>query len=147
MKTRIIGILSILLLSFTLNAQAGDGRRAERIHAIKVGYLTDRLHLTEQQSAAFWPVYNSYEAELRDARRAFRQQQKGENPDMGTDQQAMQSIDDNLDLQEQILGINKKYKSRFLNIISAQQLATLYEAERDFKKLLLQQLRQRRGMR
>jgi hypothetical protein len=147
---RIIGIIGILLFSISLHAQPaggwqGRGRAGERIHAIKVGYLTDRLHLTPAQAASFWPVYDDYEAEIKDARRAFRQKYRNGGTD--NDAQANQFIDDNLDFQEQMLTINRKYKDRMLQVISPQQLATLYEAERDFKKLLLQQLRERREMR
>lgn len=143
---RIIGILSILLVGFGLSAHAqpGRGQRGERIHAIKVGYLTDRLHLTSEQSSAFWPVYNEYEAEIRSARQAFRQKYRN-GAGTETDAEAGQFIEDNLNFQEQAIGINRKYKDRMLKVISPQQLATLYEAERDFKKLLLQQLRERRS--
>jgi hypothetical protein len=142
---RIIYILSLLLLTIpgTLLGQPGTGRRAERIHAIKVAYLTDRLSLSSSQAATFWPVYDSYESEIRDARRSFMQKyRKGGASENDAD--SRQFIEDNLDFQEQALGINRKYKDQFLKIITPQQLATLYEAERDFKKLLLQQLRQRR---
>lgn len=139
---RIICIVGLLLLVTGMQAQ--PGRRAERIHAIKVGYLTDRLHLTSAQAATFWPVYSEYEAELRAARRTFRQK-AWNTAGNETDAQAEQAIEDNLSYQAQALSINRKYKDRLLKVISPQQLATLYEAERDFKTLLLQQLRARRG--
>lgn len=147
----IFGIISILIVSLSLHAQPRnpEGRRRpgiERIHAIKMGYLTDRLHLTPAQAASFWPVYDEYEEELKNARQAFRRSYKGGGA-ADNDAEANRFIDDNLDLQEQMLAINRKYKDRMLKVISPQQLATLYEAERDFKKLLLQQLRERRGMR
>ena len=147
---RIIGIFGIMLLGLSLYAQPyGRGNRmgqaGERIHAIKVGYLTERLHLTPVQAATFWPVYDEREAEMRDARKAFREKYRDGNVD--NDEEANRFIDDNLDFQEQALSINRRYKDRMLKIISPQQLATLIEAERDFKKLLLQQLRQRREMR
>jgi DNA primase large subunit len=159
---RIICIISLLLFTASLHAQPGKrgsirdardrrterpgspGQRAERIQAIKVGYLTDRLQLSASQAATFWPVYNEYERELREARKAFRQKY-GDGGANESDAEAGRFIEDNLDFQEQAIDIKRKYKDRFLKIISAQQLASLYEAERDFKKLLLEQLRQRRG--
>ena len=45
------------------SAQAQPGKRMERIHAIKVAYLTDKLQLTSEQSEKFWPIYNRYEEE------------------------------------------------------------------------------------
>jgi hypothetical protein len=97
------------------------------------------------QAASFWPVYDDYEGEMRSVRQSFRQKYRGGSTE--NDAAANRFIDDNLDFQEQILAINRKYKDRMLKVISPQQLATLYEAERDFRKLLLQQLRRRGGMR
>jgi hypothetical protein len=147
----IIGVISIVLLSLSLNAQPanrGERQRAnqERVHAIKVGYLTDRLKLTSAQAEDFWPVYNQYEAEMREARKAFRKKHQ-QGAAMESNAEAATFIEDNLDIQEQALEIKRKYKDRLLKVISAQQLATLYEAERDFKKLLLERLQERRGMR
>ena len=135
------------MLSFNAGSQPA-GRRGERIHAIKVGYLTDRLHLSSSQAAAFWPVYDNYEADMKEACKAFRQKYRND-ASSESDAAADHFIEDNLNFQEQALAINRKYKDKMLAVISSQQLATLYEAERDFKKLLLQQLRERRrnGMR
>lgn len=141
MKRRTIFILMLLLASLGLHAQP-RGRAGERIHAIKIGYLTDRLKLTPQQAASFWPVYDRYEADIRDAKRSFRQKYRGGAA--ADDAEANQYIEDQLDYQQQLLAINRKYKDQMLEIISPQQLAALYEAERDFRKLLLQQLRERR---
>lgn len=141
---RIIVMIVMMLACLSVQAQPHP-RAAERIHAIKVGYLTDRLKLTPEQAAAFWPVYDRYEAELRNARRTFREKyRRGAAED---DAEANRYIEDQLDFQEQVLAINRKYKERMLQVISPQQLATLYEAERDFKKLLLQQLQERRRRR
>ena len=148
-----VALITLSTLSMT-NAQAAyqqanngprRGERMERIHAIKVGYLTDRLHLTSDQSAKFWPVYNQYEDEQRATRRNFFQKYQNSNNGGGNEQESRQFIEDNLDYQAEELALKRKYKDQLLKIISAQQLASLYEAERDFKKLLLQQLRNGRG--
>ncbi len=135
--------LLLLLLTCCMGAKAQPRARAgERIHAIKVGYLTDRLRLSPQQAAAFWPIYDRYEADVRNARRALRDKLRSGSPE--DDDAANQLIDDRLDFQQQLLTINRKYKDQMLQVISPQQLATLYEAEHDFRRLLLQQLRNRR---
>jgi len=141
MMKRIAIMMLMIMASLSVWAQP-RARGGERIHAIKVGYLTDRLQLTPAQAAAFWPIYENYEADLRDARRVFREQyRRGTAEDNA---EANRVIEDHLDYQQQVLAINRKYKDRMLQVISPQQLATLYEAERDFKKLLLLQLRGRR---
>jgi hypothetical protein len=118
-------------------------QRFERIHALKVGYLTDKLHLSSTQAERFWPVYNKYEKELWDIRRSYRQQMKGDianNPEA-----AREFIDNDLGYQEAVLNLRKKYNNEFLSVLSTQQLADLLQAERDFKKMLIQQLRDKRG--
>ena len=141
---RLILLLSMLLFAMQLQAQAVE--RAQRVEAIKVGYITQRLHLSEEQAKNFWPVYNSYEDELRAARKAFVQKHP-EAKRTDTTAKSAQYIDDQLALQQQVVDIRKKYKDRLLKVITADQLATLYEAERDFRALLVDQLMKKRGMR
>ena len=149
---RIICIVALLLFSSGLQAQPAErtdprvkNRRAgDRVEAIKVAYITDRLELSAGQATMFWPVYNEYEQELRSARKSFRQKYR-DGASQENDADATRYIEDNLNFQEQAVDIRRKYKDALLKTISAKQLAALYEAERDFKKLLLQQLRERRG--
>jgi hypothetical protein len=136
-------LLLFLCSLFLLNAGRASAQRSERIHTIKVGYLTDRLKLSTDQASSFWPVYDAYEAELRNTRKTFRRSQRDAQAP-ANDAEARRVIDDNLEYQEAVLGINKRYRDRFLKVITPTQLATLYEAERDFRKMLLQQLRERK---
>ena len=43
------------------------------------------------------------------------------------------------------MAIKKKYKDEFLKVISPEQLADLYRAERGFKEMLLRELGRRQG--
>lgn len=121
----------------------------ERIHAIKVAYITDKLHFTPEQSASFWPIYNQYEKEIRDIRHAYIDKYLQDNP-ATDDRTARQQIDANLDYQQEVLNIKRKYNDEFLKVITPQQVAELYKAEREFKQMLIRRLNQRgmgpRGM-
>ncbi len=132
-------IILILLMAFSVQAQ--PGKRMERIHAIKVAYLTDKLQLTSEESEKFWPIYNRFEEERFAIARKYKKDAaaQGQSPE-----DAMRSIDDDIEMQEKMLELRKKYKEEFLKVISPKQLATLVESEREFKKLLLQQLKERR---
>jgi Spy/CpxP family protein refolding chaperone len=127
---------------------AGGGNRQPqlaRIHAVKIGYLTDKMRLTPEQSEKFWPLYNQYEDELTAARKNFRQKYKG--ADKKDENVSRQIIDDHLDLQQQALELKRKYKDRFLQVITANQLTELYKAEQEFHKMLLHRLKQHRDRR
>src|SRR5579885_2059184 len=47
----------------------GDGGMLESAH---IGYITQRLNLTPQEAQRFWPIYNQYYAEMRQARMNYR---------------------------------------------------------------------------
>lgn len=140
-----IGYLIACILFTCLAAVAQPrGGQGERIRAIKADFIKERIQLTGAQASRFWPVYNRYEDEQRDVRRKFRskypQQQRGSRNEF----QSRQFVDDNIEFREERLDVERKYKDEFLRVISAQQLAKMYEAERDFKRMLLDNLRERR---
>lgn len=140
-------LVFILLLSLSAQfafAQPGS-ERFERIHAIKVAYITDKVHLSSEQAAKFWPVYTVYEKELRAIRHQFINKYKDDKR-VGNDPHAARAfIEDDLEYQEATLNLRKKYKDEFLKIITPQQLAQLLQAERDFKRMLIQELKSRHG--
>ena len=120
-------------------------RAFERIRAIKVAYITNRLNFTSEQSANFWPVYNRYEEEVMNKRDEFAQKYANTNPGKADDATSRKYIDDNLDYQQEVLNIRRKYNDEFLKVISPQQVAELYNSEKDFNKMLIQQLNKKRG--
>lgn len=130
----------ILLIVFAVNTAIAqpDDERFERIRAIKVSYITDKIHLTSEQAARFWPVYNRYDDELRTERRRIKQQVMKEKNVSEDD--ARKYIHDNIAYQEKKLELKKKYKNELLKVITPQQLAELYQAEQGFKQILIQQL-------
>lgn len=142
-------LLSLLWLSTSVLAQPHDKDhkgRHDRIRALKIAFVTERVALTPAQAEKFWPIYNQYDKELWDIRRSFFQKYKDQNKDLDPET-ARRYVEDNLDYQEQTLDLKKQYKSKLLKVISAQQLADLYQSERDFKKMLIEQLSKRRDAR
>lgn len=136
-------IAFLLLLSTFASAIAqdeGNSEKMEKIRAIKVGFITDRLHLNSDQSAKFWPVYDAYQQERRTMRRATLDKYQAAHQGATRDQ-ARASLEGDLDYQAKELELKRKYKDRLLQVISSQQLNQLYEAEREFKKLLVDQLK------
>jgi len=161
MKTKLLIATSFLILLFSAVGYAqmhrppmrNPGPRTmrparqhamERIHAIKVAYITDRLHFTSEQSAKFWPVYDKYEKDVQSTRKDYFAKYAQKNPGTADDNTSRQFIDDNLDFQQDVLNIRRKYNDEFLKVLSPQQVAQLYKTEREFKELLIQQLKEKR---
>ena len=146
MNRLLTAIIIVLATSLSAFAQPNMGRPPmERIHAAKMAYITDRLQLNYRQSGNFIPIYNDYEREVRDTRQFFFNKYKGANPGNADDATSRQFIDDNLDYQQRVIEIKRKYNDQFLRVISPQQLSELNKAEREFKQLLLKQLDKQRG--
>ena len=143
MKKLLRSVLIVFITAVATVAYAQRGQGLERIHAAKMAYITDRLHLTQQESGGFIPLYNEYEREIKDTRQSFMKKYKGTNPAAADDATARQFVDDNLDYQQDVIAIKRKYNDRFLRIITPQQLADLYKAEREFKQMLMQRLKDR----
>ena len=139
MKPFLRTILIVLIAASPALAQP-PGQGMKRIHAAKMAYITDRIRLTPKQSADFIPLYNEYEKEVRNTRISFMGKYKGTHPDEADDATSRKYVDDNLDYQQAVIDLKRKYNDRFLSIITPQQLAELYIAEREFKHMLLKRL-------
>ncbi len=114
-------ILSLLFSTFlVLHAQDDNNPRGEKIEALKIAFITQKLDLTTDEAQKFWPVYNQYEQEIRNIKGA-----------------------EVIDNEEQLLNIRKKYKPSFEKILGPQKLNNLFNAERDFRSVLIRRLKNR----
>jgi hypothetical protein len=138
--------LSVILFFFTLALPAmaqgeeptmdKDPKTRARIDAARAAYITDRLGLTTEEAERFWPVYN----EFSNKRQELRQQFVGAKRSGKSDQEL---VDLGLKIKQQELDLEKDYSGKMLNVISAQKLMTLRTADREFTRLILQQIQQR----
>lgn len=138
-----VGILLFTILFMSL-ATFAQNRKIEKVQALKVAFITEKVHLSSSQAERFWPVYNRYENDVRRTRQQF-WKSSDQNKSNVSREEARKLIENNLDYQEAVIDLKRKYNDQFLKIISAQQLANLYSAEREFKQMLIQKLRERRG--
>jgi hypothetical protein len=120
-------LLLIIFTAFSFAHAQQKGNRSEKVQALKIAFITQRLQLTTTQAQQFWPVYNQYQAEIRDLRK--------------------NKSDDALKNEERLLNIRKKYKPSFQKIIGPEKLNDLYNAERDFRTVLIRQLKSEREQR
>ncbi|MCB9045566.1 MAG: hypothetical protein H6550_05450 [Chitinophagales bacterium] len=137
-------LLTMLLAVTTVIAQPDRDHKHDRIKALKIAYITEKLDLTSEQAQKFWPVYNRYEKEKWDTRRKFFDKYRNENPTASRDA-AREYLEANLDYQENELELKKKYKDELLKTITAEQLVELYNAETGFRQMLIKELGKRHG--
>lgn len=148
MKTLKLAIALLLFFITTVKAQPGDmpGEKGkEKIKAMKIGFLTERLNLSSDEATKFWPVYNGFQKETEDLRknRKIERREAREEFDAMSDKDAEKLIDDEIAFRQRELDVVKKYHAQFKQVLPPKKVALLYKAEEDFKRELLERIRNR----
>jgi hypothetical protein len=123
-----------------------DGKGKERIKAMKIGFITNRLNLSPEEAKTFWPVYNSFQNEMEDVRKNHRIEKKENNDDLMnmSDKDAEKLVDDEIGFRQKELDVIKKYHGQFKQVLPAKKIAMLYRTEQDFKKELIERIKEKR---
>lgn len=127
-------LLPILFLICTLTSVAqerGDqDPNGSKVEALKIAYLTKKLNLSPQEAQRFWPIYNNYANELRSTKKDQRNNRASE-----------------LETEQKILDIRKKYNAEFGKVLNAEKVNTLFRSEKDFGNFVQKELAERRQLR
>ena len=143
---KIVFFVFYFVLSFIgLNAVAQNRVNRESMASMKVAFITNRLNLSPQEAQVFWPVFNRFENELEGLRKKRRNDRSVlmENFQGANDAEIERLVDGEIIFRQQELDILKKYHSEFKKILPIKKVALLYKAEEDYKKELLQQIKDR----
>lgn len=134
-------ILILLLAVFTtgfLNAQRDE--TADKRKALKVGYVTERLNLTSEEAAKFWPIFNEFESEREAIRRESPTNLNAENL---SEKDADLIIKQTVESKEKEIALLKKYIERFKTALPLQKVVKLLLLEKEFKQDLAEAVKNR----
>ena len=113
--------------SFVSAQNESKEKRSEKIQALKIAFITQKLELTSDEAQKFWPVYNRYE---NDIKQVVMDNKRG---------------GDAIDNEEKVLNVKKRYKSEFTKVIGQPKTNTLFNAEKEFRGVLMRQLKNKHG--
>ena len=99
------------------------------VEAYKTAFITQRLNLTTEEAQKFWPIYNSYIAEVRQVNITYHQD------------------GNELHMEEARLNIKKKYSVDFLKAISPGKINDFFKAEKDFDVIIRREMQRRQMQR
>jgi len=116
----------LLLISFTVSFLLGVAQNGERLEALKIAYITKRLDLSPEEAQKFWPIYNQYAEELKQTRKEAIRNNKSE-----------------IELDESLLNIRKKYSVLFGQAISPQKIDTFFKSEKEFGAFVQKEMERR----
>ena len=116
----------LLLILFAFSFLIGVAQNGNRLEALKIAYITKRLDLSPEEAQKFWPIYNQYAEELKRAR-----------------QDALRSNKSEIELDESLLNIRKKYSSLFSQAISPQKIDIFFKSEKEFGAFVQKEMERR----
>lgn len=120
-------------------AVSAQATQREKVESMRIAFITHRLALTPDEATRFWPVYHSYRHDLATLRRNFYPMDDGTDPHLSADKQ--------VEFEQKKLDLKKRYIPQFEAAIGKEKVNRLVGAEEDFKKMLVQIVRNRREQR
>ncbi|MCO6497378.1 MAG: hypothetical protein J5I50_06915 [Chitinophagaceae bacterium] len=122
---KIVSLLALFLFVGVLQTSA-QNTKDDKVEALKIAFITERLQLTSKEAEGFWPVYHTYQKEVASIRKTNKNRDVLEN-------------------EEKLLDIKKKYKPSFEKVIGEQKTMKFYQSEKDFRALLIKRLKNRKN--
>ncbi len=145
---KVIFVFSCLLLLSQVTAFSQDDpmqKGREKIKAARLGLITNRLNLTEEQAKGFWPIFNDYETKRADLRKSIRQLTAESRNLTTSDDKIAANLKEILNLKQKEVDLEKEYQAKFLKVISVRQVSELYKTEQLFNMMLMKKLRNGEG--
>ena len=143
MKTY-ISTLFILLFTVSVFAQQKD---RERIQALKVSFITEKLDLTTKEAQTFWPIYNAYNEKSRKYKyedmRNIRKEIK-DNITTLSDTKAEELLNKFVAAENSLHQERVNLIADLKKIISPKKIILLKAAEEDFNRKLFDQYKKRK---
>lgn len=132
-----------LLTSFSVISQES---KADKVEAMKVGFITNKLELSAKEAQTFWPLYNEYNSKLEKLRKSKKSdfdelKNKGENL---TDKELVSFMNEIFATKQKELDLQKEYYEKYAKVLSVKKVALLYQAENQFKRELLRKIKEKK---
>lgn len=140
MKTLFMFLLLAIVPSFMLAQDDQGVPENDQIRAQRGAYITQRLQLSSQEAAHFWTVFNEYEERKRALNADFRRSQTRPQSEAEADR----LIQRRFQQEEDLLNLKREFYQRLKEKVPATKIVLIPQAEREFRRDLLRQLRQRR---
>lgn len=147
---KIIWLALLFILGLNYLTAQNDQNKHENFKAYKIAYLTQELDLTPKEAEIFWPLYNAYGKKVYELKVAgIRNQKRQINEKGGIDsldeKDANKYIANLIENEEEFVKLKKEFYNELKNVLTANKILKLYNAENEFNRRLLSEFRRRKG--
>lgn len=114
----------------------------EKIVAARIAHISSKLNLSPEQAQKFWPVYNEFSTKRDKLRHQHRQVMQEVRETELTNDQARKAITDHIRYEKEEAALDDEYYGKKLQtVLEPRQIVILMKAEHEFKKMLLNRLK------
>lgn len=145
MKTK---IFILLFLSSILSFGQNFKDKKEKIKALKVAYLTEKLELTKDEAEKFWPIYNAFDEKQFEIRHGKMKKIINAIENGGieniSEKEAKSLISQMESSEDELHNLKKKFMEDLQKVLSAKKIILLKKSEEEFNRKLLREFKQRK---
>lgn len=139
-------IIVLICLTFIYNGLFAQNGSREKIKALKIAYITEKLDLSSKEAQKFWPVYNDYKETIENLKKEERKLMKvlnevNDNSTDITNKRSEDFINEYLKIEEEKSKTRKKLILDLKNVIPNKKILQLIKAEGDFHKRMLDKIK------
>jgi len=137
-------LLILLFITLTFNVVAQNFDRQERIKALKIAFITEKLDLTEKEAQQFWPLYNTFDDETHKLRRQSYHKREKLDINAISDQEAEDLLEKMIAAENKKIELREKFINDLLKFLPAKKIILLKHTEDAFNKRMLKEMQKRR---
>ena len=137
----------LIILLFVSTGLMAQNNRNDRIKALKTAFITERLDLSSAEAEKFWPIYNAHEDKMETLRKNERREilvKLSSGMDAMTEAEAAILIDKSIAFRDKEISHRRELLHDLKEVLSAKKIIQLVKTENDFKRKLLERMKQRR---
>ena len=108
-------------------------------------FFTEKAQLTQDEAAAFFPIYNELQQKKRELNRDIRRVMRELDGAQSTEEQSLKAIDAQAETNIKIAELEKEYLQKFKQILPASKILKVQNAEEQFNSQILKDIQQSRG--
>lgn len=146
MKKISILFLSVIFTAISFGQEFKD--KKEKIKALKVAYITEKLNLTAEEAQKFWPIYNTFDEKQFEIRhnklRLLVDKIEQQGVENLSEKEAQNIISQMESSEEELHNLKKKFMLDLQKVLPAKKIILLKKAEDEFNRKLLKEFRERR---
>ncbi|HSV88706.1 MAG TPA: hypothetical protein VLH61_08695 [Bacteroidales bacterium] len=137
--------LSISPLFSQTGQQRDKDEQREAIEARRIAFYTERMLLTPEEARVFWPLFNEYIRDRDEINATYRDRWEGvEKVSELSAEEAGRFAEDQMVRLEKLVALKREFHDNMKRALTPVKVALMYEAERDFNRMLLREAREKR---